>query len=167
MEELVLQWLTKWESPTSYPANLWQHKNACKTKQWVVSTENAQARSTYLCGRDWVPSQTFTSPLRLKILWRIWWRLWNSLLEKAPMHIHPKVCIQFMGLWVPELIHLRLTQLLSSCNNEYGRTCWWREVLCPVLVVMHLRCMWQDIQVEMSPELFKMLPGFVRLCKYV
>lgn len=120
--------------------------------------------------RPWLsakPSQTFTSPLRLKILWRIWWRLWNSLLKQAPMHIHPKVCIQFMGLWVPKLIHLRLTQLLSSCNNEYGRTCWWREVLCLVLVVMHLRYMWQDIQVEMSQELFKMLPGFVRLCKYV
>nr|KAF6452903.1 hypothetical protein HJG59_008210 [Molossus molossus] len=31
---------------------------------------------------------------------------------------------------VPKLIHLRLTQLFSSCNNAYGRACWWREVLC-------------------------------------
>lgn len=87
----------------------------------------------------------------------------NSTNAHPPSSLHT-----VHGVWVLKLTHPRLAQLLSSCNNEDGRTCWWQEILCPVLVVVtHLRYMWQDIQVEMSQEPFKMLPGFVQFCEYV
>lgn len=89
------------------------------------------AANIYVAWLSATPSQPFTSPLRSKTPWRIWWRLWNSLLKKAPMHVHPTVCVQFMGLWVPKLIHLRLTQLPSMKMEEhadgwrYCVLCWW------------------------------------------
>lgn len=39
------------------------------------------------------------------------------------------------------------------------------EVLCPVLRVMSLKCMWQDIQVESSLKCFLVLYDFIGMLK--
>lgn len=54
-----------------------------------------------------------------------------------------------------------LAVMLSKEGHAGGRR------YCVVWVVTHLRYIGQDIQVEVSQEQFKMLPGFVRFCKYV